>query len=132
MFLIYLFSFLLSWFCGMFVILVTAFFTYEEFSIIDITSFAILTFIAFFILVILIYTPLLIILRKQSHRFHLLQFIPAALIFLANLPVYFLVWRYTGNLYGRNEAFLFTINFASAALIYGLCMEWKNKVVLRL
>ena len=130
MFLIYFLSFLLSWLCGMLVILTTSFFSYEEFSIIDITSFAILTFIGFLILLLAIYSPLLILLRKRIFITNLFIYYPITLICIANLPAYFLIWRYNGDLYGRSEAFLFTTSFITSAFVFGLCMAWKNKVLI--
>jgi hypothetical protein len=52
------------------------------------------------------------------------------MILIANLPAYLLVWQYTGDVYGRNEALLFTISFITSAFVFGLCIAWKNKVLI--
>ena len=61
----YVLSFLLSWLFGMLSILITAFFTYDQFSVIDITSFAVFTLAGFLILFLFIYLITLRIIRKR-------------------------------------------------------------------
>ncbi len=126
---LYLLSFFLSWLSGMLTILITAFFSYDQFSIIDISSFAVLTFVGYLILFLLIY---LVVLRIANKKIGVVkQFIYFPLIFSlpANLPVYFLIWINNGNLYGSSEATLFTIGFLSSGLVFGLFWAWKNKIV---
>src|SRR6185503_11187565 len=123
----YVLSFLLSWLCGMLVILITAFFKYDQFSIVDITSFAVFTFAGFLILFLVIY---LLVLRFISKKVTINQFIYFPLIFslAANLPAYFLIWKNTPGLYGRGEATLFTLGFVTIGLVFGTLWAWRNKV----
>ena len=126
---LYILSFLLSWLSGMLVILITAFFSYDQFSMIDIVSFAMMTFAGFLILFLLIY---LIVLKVISNRIAgSKQFIYFRIIFslLANLPVYFLIWKNMGDLYGSSEATLFALGFLTSGFVFGLFWAWKNKVV---
>src|SRR5262245_19165829 len=111
---LYLLSFLLSWLSGLLVILITAFFSYDHFSIVDIASFAIITFTGFLILFLLIYLVVLSIINKRIAGS--MQFIYFPLIFclLANLPGYILIWKYMGDAFGRNEAILFTLSFLTS------------------
>jgi len=126
---LYILSFLLSWLSGMLVILITAFFSYDQFSIQDITSFAVFTFAGFLILFLLIYLFLLKAINKKiaSNK----QFIYFPLIFslLANLPVYFIIWKNTPGLYGNAEATLFTLSFLTSGIVFGLFWAWKNKIL---
>lgn len=119
-------SFLLSWLCGMLLILISAFYSYDQFSITDITSFAVFTFAGFLIVFLVVYLLLLRFMSKRIDRTK--QFIYFPLIFstLANLPVYFIIWKNTPELYGRSEANLFTIGFLTSGLIFGLFWAWKN------
>ena len=122
----YFLSFLLSWLSGMLVILITAFFQYDQFSIIDITSFAVFTFAGFLILFLAIY---LITLRMISKKFaDIKQFICFPLLFalLANIPAYIVIWLNTPALYGSSEATLFTIGILTSGLVFGLLWAWKN------
>ena len=124
---LYVLSFLLSWLSGMLVILVTAFFSYDQFSMIDIASFAMLTFTGFLILFLLIYLIALRIVNKKiiGHK----QFIYFPIIFslVANLPAYFLIWKNMGDLYGSSEAALFILGFLTSGLVFGTFWAWKNK-----
>jgi hypothetical protein len=123
----YALSFLLSWLCGMLVILITAFFSYDQFSIIDITSFAVFTLVGFLILFLVIY---LLSLRYINRKIISNQFIYFPLIFslIANLPAYFLIWKNTPELYGRGEATLFTLGFVTIGLVFGALWAWKKKI----
>lgn len=123
----YILSFFLSWLCGMLVILITAFFEYDEFSIVDITSFAVFTFAGFLILFLLIY---LLVLRTINRKITGKQFLFYPLTFsaLANLPAYFLIWKNTPEYYGRGEATLFTLGFITMGLVFGTLWAWKSKV----
>lgn len=126
---IHIISFLLSWLCGMLVILITAFYSYDQFSIIDITSFAVMTFVSFVIIFLVIY---LFVLKTISKRISgNKQFIYFPLIFslLANLPVYFIIWKNVGDYYGKGEATLFTLGFLTSGFVFGLFRAWKNKMV---
>ena len=126
---LYLLSFLLSWLCGMLVILVTAFFAFDQFSIIDITSFAVMTFAGYGLQFLLIY---LLVLRTISKKIiGAKQFIGFPLLFslVANLPAYFFIWKNIGNYYGTSEATLFMMSFFTSGIIFGLFWAWKNKVV---
>ena len=126
---LYILSFLLSWLSGMLVILITAFFSYDQFSMIDIVSFAMMTFAGFLILFLLIY---LIVLKVISNKIPgSKQFIYFPIIFslLANLPVYFLIWKNMGDLYGSSEATLFVLGFLTSGFVFGLFWTWKNKIV---
>ena len=126
---LYILSFLLSWLSGMLVILITAFFSYDQFSMIDIVSFAMMTFAGFLILFSLIY---LIVLKVISNKIPgSKQFIYFPIIFslLANLPVYFLIWKNMGDLYGSSEATLFVLGFLTSGFVFGLFWTWKNKIV---
>ena len=126
---LYLLSFLLSWLSGMLVILITAFYSYDQFSIVDITSFAVMTFFGFLIMFLLIYLLMLRTINKKIVG--LKQFIYFPLIFslLANLPVYFLIGINIGNYYGTGEATLFILGFLTSGLVFGLFWAWKNKTL---
>lgn len=126
---LYILSFLLSWLSGMLVILITAFFKYDEFSLIDIVSFATITFAGSLLIFLLIY---LIVLRVANNKIAgNKQFIYFPIIFslLANLPAYFLIWKNKGALYGSSEATLFTLGFLTSGLVFGLFWAWKNKML---
>jgi len=128
---IFILSFLLSWFCGLFVIYVFAFISYEEFSIIDITSFAVLTLVSSLLIIPVLYQLLLKVFRKWTSGKNLFTFYPAILTLLANVPVYFIIWLETGDLYGREEAKLFTFCFITTAIVFGSCMAWKDNVLIK-
>lgn len=121
----YMLSFLLSWLCGMLVILITAFFKYDQFSIIDITSFAVFTFAGFLVLFLLIY---LIVLKTINKKITRKQFLYFPLIFsvLTNLPAYFLIWKNEPEFYGKGEATLFTMGFVTIGIVFGTLWAWKN------
>ena len=122
----YALSFLLSWFCGMLIILITAFFSYDQFSIIDITSFAVFTLAGFLLLFFIIYLPVLkIINRKIADKQFL--FYPLILSLFASLPVYIVIWINTPALYGKGEATLFTLGFITIGLVFGSVWAWKSK-----
>ena len=126
---LYILSFLLSWLSGMLVILITAFYSYDQFSIIDVISFAVMTFWGFLIMLLLIY---LLVLRTINIKIvGLKQFIYFPLVFalLANLPAYFLIWMNIGNYYGTGEATLFILGFLASGLVFGLFWAWKNKML---
>ena len=125
---LYFLSFLLSWLCGMLVILVTAFFVYEQFSIIDITSFAVFTFAGSLILFLSVY---LLLLRSVTKKIQVDKpFIYSPLLFglIANLPAYIVTWINTPALYGKGEAILFTLGFLTSGSVFGLFWAWKNKM----
>ena len=126
---LYVLSFLLSWLSGMLVILIAAFFSYDQFTMIDIVSFAMMTFAGFLILFLLIYPGALKIVTKKIIGNK--QFIYFTIIFslLANLPAYFLIWKNMGDLYGSSEATLFALGFLTSGFVFGLFWAWKNKIV---
>ena len=123
----YILSFLLAWLCGMLVILITAFFSYDQFSLIDITSFAAFTFAGFLILFLVVY---LLVLRTINKKIAAKQSLLYPLIFsvFANLPAYFLIWKNTPEYYGKGEATLFTLCFVTIGLVFGTLWAWRNKV----
>ena len=122
-------SFLLSWLSGMLVILVIAFFTYDQFSLIDIASFAMLTFAGFLILFLLIYlVTLKIVTQKIAVANKQFIYFPIIFSLLANLPAYFLIWKKMGDLYGSSEGILFMLGCLTSGLIFGLFWAWTNKM----
>jgi hypothetical protein len=50
------------------------------------------------------------------------------LALLANLPVYFLIWLKTYDLYGKPEAILFYAGFLTIGIIFGTGWAWKKKM----
>lgn len=129
MFLIHLLAFLLSWLCGLFVILVSSFLAYEVLSMVDIASFAFLSFGVSLVLVPLVYRfTLKLFFRKITGRNQFINF-PATLIFISNLPVYFLLWYNTGDLFGPSETLLFVLCFITMAVVYGLCVGWIHRML---
>ena len=126
---LYVLSFFLSWLSGMLTILIIAFFSYDQFSIIDISSFAMLTFAGFLFLFLLIYLIVLRIVNKKVGVSKQLIYFPLIFSFLANLPVYFLIWKNMGDLYGSSEATLFTLGFMTSGLVFGSFWARKNKML---
>ena len=125
---IFFLSFLLSWLSGMFVILFFAFYSYDEFSFIDITSFAILTLAGSLLIIPILYQLVLKIFRKWMNERNQFIYFPGSLILIANIPVYCITWLKTGDLYGKDETRLFILCFITTAVVFGLCMAWKNRV----
>jgi len=128
-FMLYVLSFLLSWLSGMLVILITAFFLYDQFSMIDIVSFVVLTFTGFLILFLLIYLILLKVVNNKIAGSKQFIYFPIIFSLLANLPVYFLIWKNMGDLYGSSEAALFALGFLTSGFVFGLFWAWKNKML---
>ena len=126
---LYPLSFVLSWLSGMLVILITAFFSYDQFSMIDIVSFAMLTFTGFLILFLLIYLILLKVVNNKITGSKQFIYFPFIFSLLANLPVYFLIWKNMGDLYRVSEATLFTLGFLTSGFVFGLFWAWKNKML---
>ena len=126
---LYILSFLLSWLSGMLVILITAFYSYDQFSIVDITSFAVRTFFGFLIMFLLIYLLILRTINKKIVGLKQFIYFPLIFSFLANLPVYFLIGINIGNYYGTGEATLFILGFLTSGLVFGLFWAWKNKTL---
>jgi hypothetical protein len=126
---LYVLSFLLSWLGGMLVILLTAFFSYDQFSVIDIVSFAVLTFVGFLLLFLLIYLVALRIVNKKIVGSKQFIYFPIIFSLPANLSAYFLIWKYMGDLYGSSEATLFTLGFLISGFVFGLFWAWKNKMM---
>ncbi len=122
-------SFLLSWLCGMLVILITAFYSYDQFSIIDITSFAVMTFVSFLLIVLVIYLFVLKTINKRITGSKQFVYFPLIFSLLANLLVYFIIWKNVGNYYGKGEATLFTLGFLTSGFVFGLFWAWKNKML---
>ncbi len=119
--------FFLSWLCGMLAILLFAFIEYEQFSIIDITSFAVFMFGGCILSFVLIYLPMIRWLNKRSARNKLILY-PASLAIIANLPVYCIILWKKGDLYGPSEAFMFLLGTFIAAVVFGICSAWKRSV----
>ena len=111
----------------MLVILITAFFSYDQFSMIDIVSFAMLTFAGFRILFSLIYLIALSTVNKKIVGNKQFIYFPLIFSLLANLPAYFLIWKNMGDLYGSSEATLFILGFLTSGLVFGSFWAWKNK-----
>jgi hypothetical protein len=109
-------------------ILLFAFTSYTSFSIIDITSFAVFTLAGCIIIIPAIYLPFLKYLGKKVSDGKQFFWFPVALILLANLPVYFIIWLKTNDLYGRSEAILFFLAFVTTALVFGLSWAWKCNI----
>ena len=126
---LYILSFLLSWLSGMLVILISAFFLYDQFSMIDIVSFAMMTFAGFLILFLLIYLIVLKVINNRLGGSKQFIYFPIIFSLLANLPAYFLIWKNMGDLYGSSEATLFTLGFLTSGFVFGLLWAWKNKIV---
>ena len=126
---LYLLSFLVSWLSGMFVILITAFYSYDQFSIIDITSFAVMTFAGFLIVFLLIYLLVLKTVNKKIVGAKQFIFFPLIFSLLANLPAYLLIWKNIGNYYETGEATLFILGFLISGLVFGFFWAWKNKML---
>jgi len=126
---LYILSFLLSWLSGMLVILVTAFFSYDQLSMIDIASFATLTFAGLLIIFLLMYLFTLRIVNKKIVGAKQFIYFPIIFSLLTNLPVYFLIWKDMGDLYGSSEATLFTLGFFTSGFVFGLFWAWKNKML---
>lgn len=128
---LYIISFLLSWLSGMLAIFIPAFFSYDQFSTIDILSFALLTFTGLLILFLLIYLVVLRILNKKIPGKKQFIYFPIIFSLLTNLPAYFLIWKNMGDLYGSSEATLFTLGFLTSGFVFGLFWAWKNKMMTR-
>jgi hypothetical protein len=126
---LYILSFLLSWLSGMLVILITAFFSYDQFSMIDIVSFAMMTFAGFLILFLLIYLIVLKVINNKVAGSKQFIYFPIIFSLLSNLPAYFLIWKNMGDLYGNSEATLFTLGFLTCGFVFGLFWAWKNKMM---
>ena len=126
---LYFLSFLLSWLSGMLAILIAAFYSYDQFSIIDITSFAVMTFVGFLILFLLIYLFVLKTANKKIAEPKQFIYFPLLFSLLANLPAYLLIWKNIGNYYGTGEATLFILGFLTSGLVFGLFWAWKNKML---
>ena len=126
---LYVLSFLLSWLSGMLMILIIAFFSYDQFSVIDIVSFAMLTFAGFLILYLLIYLITLRIVNKKIIGYKQFIYFPVIFSLVANLPVYSLISKNTGDLYGSSEATLFTLAFLTSGFVFGFFWAWKNKIM---
>jgi hypothetical protein len=126
---LYVLSFLLSWLSGMLVILVTAFFSYDQFSMIDIVSFAMLTFAGSLILFLSTYLFVLRIVNKKIVGSKQFIYFPIIFPLLANLPAYFIIWKNTGDLYGSNETTLLILAFLTSGFVFGLFRAWENKIM---
>lgn len=126
---LYFLSFLLSWLSGMLVILITAFYSYDQFSIIDITSFGVMTFFGFLIMFLLVYLLVLRMISKKISGPKQFIYFPMIFALPANLPAYLLIWKNIGNYYGTGEATLFFLGFFTSGLVFGLFWAWKNKIL---
>jgi len=126
---IFILIFLLSWLCGLLIIFLFAFFSYETFSIVDITSFAVFTLAGCIIVIPIFYLLVLRWLNKKITANKRFFYFPVALLVIANLPAYFIIWKETNDLYGRNEALLFYLAFCATALVFGICWAWKSSIL---
>jgi len=126
---LYMLSFLLSWLCGLLIILIKAFYSYDQFSIIDITSFAVMSFAGFLINFLVIYLLVLKIITRRITLKKQVIYFPFIFTLLANLPAYFITWNNSGDFYGPGEATLFILGFFTGGLVFGLFWAWKNKIV---
>ena len=125
-FIIFILLFLLSWLGGLFILLLAAFLSYEFLSVVDITNFAVFLLAGCLILLPGIYLPVLKLLSVRIKQNQILYF-PALLALPANLPVYFLIWLKTYDLYGKPEAILFYAGFLTIGIIFGTGWAWKRK-----
>jgi hypothetical protein len=125
---IFLLIFFLSWLSGLFVIFLIAFGIYDSFSVIDITSFTMISFVGCLIMIPL-YFLVLNWLKKKINAEKQKFYFPLTLIFLVNLPVYFIIWLNTNDLYGKSEAFLFYLGFFTTAIMFGVLWAWKIKAI---
>ena len=73
-----------------------------------------------------IYLPVLYLLNRKIKQNQILYF-PLLLVLFANLPVYFLIWLKTYDLYGKSEAILFYTGFLTIGIIFGMGLAWQNK-----
>jgi hypothetical protein len=96
---------------------------------IDIVSFAMLTFAGFLILFLLIYLIALRIVNKKIVGNKQFIYFPLIFSLVTNLPAYFLIWKNLGDLYGNSEATLFTLGFLISGFVFGLFWAWKNKMM---
>jgi hypothetical protein len=126
---IFVLIFLLSWLSDLFVIYLFAFFSYESFSIIDITSFAVFTLAGSLIVMPIFYLFVLRWLNKRIIGSKQFIYFPVALLLLANMPAYIAIWYGTNDFFGRSEALLFYLGFCTNALVFGLAWAWKNRAL---
>src|SRR5688500_18174810 len=123
---IFILLFLLSWVGGLLILLLAAFLSYEFLSVVDITSFAVFLLAGCLILLPGIYLPVLNLLCRNIKK-NQIFYLPVILTLLVNLPVYFLIWLKTYDLYGKSEAILFYAAFLTIGIIFGMGWAWKNK-----
>ena len=126
---IFLLIFLLSWLSGLLVIFLFAFLSYESFSIVDVTIFVVIILIGCIILIPIFYLLVLKWLNKKITASKRFFYFPAALILIANLPAYFIIWKETNDLYGQGEAMLFYLGFCTIAFVFGISWAWKNNIL---
>jgi len=125
-FIIFILLFFLSWLGGLLILFLAAFFSYEFLSVVDITSFAVFLLAGCLILLPGIYLPVLYLLNRKIKQYHIFYF-PLLLALLANLPVYFVIWLKTYDLYGKSEAILFYAGFLTIGIVFGMGWAWKRK-----
>ena len=109
--------------------LVSAFYSYDQFSIIDITSFAVMSFAGFLMVFLVIYLVVLKTISKKIGGSKQFIWFPLVFSLLANLPVYFIIWMNVGNYYGTGEATLFILGFVTSGFVFGIFWAWKNKMI---
>jgi hypothetical protein len=126
---IFILVLLLSWLSGLLVIFLFAFSSYESFSIVDVTSFAVFTLAECIILIPIFYLLLLKWLNKKITATKRFFYFPIALILIANLPAYFIIWKETNDLYGQSEATLFYLGSCTIAFVFGISWAWQNNVL---
>ena len=104
------------------------FFAYDQFSMIDIVSFATMTFAGFLILFLLIYLIVLklkIIRSQETNN----SFTSRSFFLCLQTSCLFSYRKNMGDLYGRSEATLFITGFLTSGFVFGLFWAWKNKLM---
>lgn len=115
----------LSWLSGYFTILVSAFFLYDEFGIVDAMTFLVFMLTGATILV-LVYYPFLKIMERRSIPQHRITY-PFLLTTVANIPIYILIVLNGGEFYQAIETWLFAGAFVVFGLVFG-GFWWMGKV----
>jgi hypothetical protein len=88
-----------------------------------------MTFVGFLVLFLVIYQFVLKTVNKKISASKQFIYFPLIFSMIANLPVYFIIWKNIGNYYGKGEATLFTLGFLTMGLVFGLFQAWKNKIL---
>ena len=110
---------LFAWLAGLCSILTLSYFKYETPGIQDAIGFGGLLLFACIVLIPLLYIPTLLLLRRSKLSVSKL-FLPLSLIFIANIPVYFILWKLHKTQMGSGEGFLFFVGFIVIGCVFGL------------